>query len=142
MTMKLTVIAISVEAKKYLLDVIEQISQRRFYGLSYQIEHDAKPSSPQSPPRPEKKIATAYASPLRGRRVAPKYSDGVNYWAGRGAQPVWMREKIASGAKLEDFLIVHPAKRITLREALLNEFADGRLFRHKDIVDLAIRTDH
>jgi hypothetical protein len=28
-----------------------------------------------------------------------------NTWAGRGAQPVWLREKLKAGAKLEDFAI-------------------------------------
>jgi H-NS histone family protein len=28
-----------------------------------------------------------------------------NTWAGRGAQPVWLREKLKAGAKLEDFAV-------------------------------------
>jgi hypothetical protein len=28
-----------------------------------------------------------------------------NTWAGRGAQPVWLREKLMAGAKLEDFAV-------------------------------------
>ena len=44
----------------------------------------------------------------RGGKVPPKYRDPdnpSNVWAGRGAEPRWMREKIRAGAKREDFLI-------------------------------------
>jgi DNA-binding protein H-NS len=43
-------------------------------------------------------------SSLKGRKVPVKYRDkSGNMWAGRGAQPVWLREKLKAGAKLEDF---------------------------------------
>jgi DNA-binding protein H-NS len=43
---------------------------------------------------------------LKGRKVAIKYRDkSGNAWAGRGAQPVWLREKLKAGAKLEDFAV-------------------------------------
>jgi DNA-binding protein H-NS len=45
-------------------------------------------------------------SPMKGRKVAVKYrDDSGNTWAGRGAQPVWLREKLKAGAKLEDFAV-------------------------------------
>src|SRR5246127_907740 len=45
-------------------------------------------------------------SPLKGRKVAVKYRDrSGNTWAGRGAQPVWLRDKLEAGAKLEDFAV-------------------------------------
>ena len=45
-------------------------------------------------------------SSLKGRRVAIKYRDKFgNTWAGRGAQPIWLREKLKAGAKLEDFAV-------------------------------------
>lgn len=45
-------------------------------------------------------------SGMKGRKVAVKYRDGSgNTWAGRGAQPVWLREKLKAGAKLEDFAV-------------------------------------
>jgi DNA-binding protein H-NS len=45
-------------------------------------------------------------SSLRGRKVAIKYRDkSGNTWAGRGANPVWLREKLKAGAKLEDFAV-------------------------------------
>jgi DNA-binding protein H-NS len=49
---------------------------------------------------------TARGSSLKGRKVAIKYRDkSGNTWAGRGAQPVWLREKLKAGAKLEDFAV-------------------------------------
>jgi DNA-binding protein H-NS len=43
---------------------------------------------------------------LRGRKVAIKYRDkSGNTWAGRGAQPIWLREKLKAGAKLKDFAV-------------------------------------
>ncbi len=50
---------------------------------------------------------------LAGRKVAAKYRDPKSKmtWAGRGAQPVWMREAISAGKKPEDFLISKPAKK-------------------------------
>jgi DNA-binding protein H-NS len=42
----------------------------------------------------------------KGRKVPIKYRDkSGNTWAGRGAQPVWLREKLKAGAKLEDFAV-------------------------------------
>jgi DNA-binding protein H-NS len=43
----------------------------------------------------------------KGNKVPPKYRDPQSgeTWAGRGAQPVWLREKLKKGAKLEHFLI-------------------------------------
>src|SRR5262249_8729936 len=45
-------------------------------------------------------------SAMKGRKVAVKYRDKEgNTWAGRGAQPVWLREKLKMGGKLEDFAV-------------------------------------
>jgi DNA-binding protein H-NS len=45
-------------------------------------------------------------SAMKGRKVPAKYRDKAgNTWAGRGAQPVWLREKLKAGAKLEDFAV-------------------------------------
>ena len=52
---------------------------------------------------------------LKGRKVPVKYRDRAgNTWAGRGAQPVWLREKLKAGAKLEDFAV---AKTVASRKA-------------------------
>ena len=51
-------------------------------------------------------------SVLKGRKVAPKYSDkSGNVWSGRGVQPKWMTAAIAAGAKKDDFLIAQPKGR-------------------------------
>jgi DNA-binding protein H-NS len=51
-------------------------------------------------------VGRSRRSPMKGRKVAIKYRDrSGNTWAGRGAQPVWLREKIKAGAKLEDFAV-------------------------------------
>ena len=48
----------------------------------------------------------ARESSLKGRSVPVKYRDKSGHtWAGRGAQPVWLREKLKDGAKLEDFAV-------------------------------------
>jgi DNA-binding protein H-NS len=45
-------------------------------------------------------------STLKGRKVPVKFRDrSGNTWAGRGAQPVWLREKLKAGAKLADFAL-------------------------------------
>jgi DNA-binding protein H-NS len=53
-------------------------------------------------------------SSKKGRRggplglVAPKYrnpKDPTQTWAGRGLQPLWLKEAIKSGKKIESFLI-------------------------------------
>jgi DNA-binding protein H-NS len=58
-------------------------------------------------------------SSLKGRKVGVKYRDkSGNTWAGRGAQPVWLREKLKAGAKLEDFAVHKtPKKSKTHRRA-------------------------
>jgi DNA-binding protein H-NS len=51
-------------------------------------------------------------SPLKGRTLAVKYRDrSGNIWAGRGARPVWLREKLKAGAKLEDFAVQKKQRR-------------------------------
>jgi DNA-binding protein H-NS len=59
-------------------------------------------------------------SSLKGRKVAVKYRDrSGNTWAGRGAQPVWLREKLQAGAKLEDFAVhkTAPARKISPKKS-------------------------
>jgi DNA-binding protein H-NS len=50
----------------------------------------------------------ARGRPRKGRKLPPKYRDPKDpslVWAGRGARPRWMEERIKAGAKQEDFLI-------------------------------------
>jgi DNA-binding protein H-NS len=52
-------------------------------------------------PRPKQR-----GSALKGRKVPARYRDrSGNTWAGRGAMPVWLRDKMKAGAKLEDFAV-------------------------------------
>src|SRR5258708_483359 len=51
-------------------------------------------------------------SSLKGRKAPVKFRDKAgNTWAGRGAKPVWLREKLKAGAKLEQFAVNKPAKK-------------------------------
>lgn len=51
------------------------------------------------PGRPKKTVGKA-------SKVAPKYRDeNGNTWAGRGKRPIWLRDALAGGRKLEDFAI-------------------------------------
>jgi DNA-binding protein H-NS len=56
-------------------------------------------------------------SAMKGRKVPVKYRDKEgNTWAGRGAQPVWLREKLKAGAKLEDFAVEKTARKASPRK--------------------------
>ena len=59
-------------------------------------------------------------SAMKGRKVPVKYRDKAgNTWAGRGAQPVWLREKLKAGAKLEDFAVqkIAASRKSSMRKA-------------------------
>ena len=60
---------------------------------------DKAPARPAGKPgRPKKKAVV--------RKVAPKYRDEQgNTWAGRGKRPVWLRDALAAGRKLEEFAV-------------------------------------
>jgi DNA-binding protein H-NS len=49
----------------------------------------------------------AKAGAVEGRKVAPKYRNSATgeTWTGRGLQPKWIKEALASGRKLEDLAI-------------------------------------
>jgi DNA-binding protein H-NS len=54
---------------------------------------------------------------VKGRKVPPKYrGPGGETWAGRGARPRWMQERIKAGAKQEDFLINKPGRAAASRK--------------------------
>jgi DNA-binding protein H-NS len=59
-------------------------------------------------------------SAMKGKKVPIKYRDKEGHaWAGRGAQPVWLREKLKAGAKLEDFAVQKTAasRKSSMRKA-------------------------
>ena len=54
------------------------------------------------------KLVPGRGRSLKGRKVAPKYSNPANRsetWAGRGARPRWLQALLKEGRKLEEFAI-------------------------------------
>lgn len=94
---KTSLASMSVDALLKLRDDIGVALSRRAKELEGQLSrlgHEVGPTR------------RAGKSSLKGRKVAIKYRDrSGNTWAGRGAQPVWLREKLKAGAKLEDFAV-------------------------------------
>ncbi len=60
-------------------------------------------------PKPGRKLGRKPGRPKKifGKSsVAPKYRDEKGQtWAGRGKRPIWLRDALLSGKKLEDFAI-------------------------------------
>ena len=53
-------------------------------------------------------LSARTAAPKKtGAKVAPKYRDAAtgNTWSGRGLQPKWLKEALASGKKISDFAL-------------------------------------
>jgi len=53
-------------------------------------------------------LSTKSATPKRtGAKVAAKYRDAAtgSTWSGRGLQPKWLKQALASGKKISDFAI-------------------------------------
>jgi DNA-binding protein H-NS len=90
--------SMSVEALLKLRDDVENVLTRKAEQLRTQLSRLSDESGS------KKKVVGRSA--LKGRKVAIKYRDNAgNAWAGRGAQPVWLRERLKAGAKLEDFAV-------------------------------------
>ena len=71
-------------------------------------------------------------SGLKGRKVPIKYRDRTgNTWAGRGAQPVWLREKLKAGAKLQDLLFIKRPPPRNVAEPNAKPLTIGFLFRNR-----------
>jgi DNA-binding protein H-NS len=90
--------AMSVDALLKLRDNIDAILSRRADDLKHQLSRLIGAESP---------TGNRGRGARKGRKVPPKYRDPQSgeTWAGRGAQPVWLREKLRKGAKLDHFLI-------------------------------------
>src|SRR6516164_8093807 len=87
--------SVSVDALLKLRDEVENALSRRAKELQEQLSRLGRAPG-----------LRGEGSPFKGRKVAVKYRDrSGNTWAGRGAQPVWLREKLKAGAKLEDFAV-------------------------------------
>ena len=84
----------SVDALLQLRDEVEQALTRRVTQLRSELSKLGH------------RTVNVHKSSLKGRIVPVKYHDkSGNSWAGRGAQPRWLREKLKAGAKLEDFAV-------------------------------------
>ena len=70
---------------------------------SFAVGATRSKAAAKSPSKPSK-VPTGTGK-ARRPKVKMKYRDGDNAWSGRGSQPRWLREKLAGGAKLEDFLV-------------------------------------
>ena len=92
---KLNLSSTSVDALLKLRDEVEKALSRRAKALHNQLSRLGHAPT-----------LRGGGSSLKGRKVPVKYRDkSGNTWAGRGAQPVWLREKLKAGAKLEDFAV-------------------------------------
>jgi DNA-binding protein H-NS len=90
--------AMSVDALLKLRDNIDAILNRRAEDLKHQLSRLGGEGGARG---------RRGRGARKGSKVPPKYRDPQSgeTWAGRGAQPVWLREKLKKGAKLEHFLI-------------------------------------
>ena len=87
--------SVSIDALLKLRDEVEKALSRRAKELQDQLSRLGRAPA-----------LRGGGSSLKGRKVAVKYRDrSGNTWAGRRAQPVWLREKLKAGAKLEDFAV-------------------------------------
>ena len=96
----------SVEALLEAKDAIEKVLTEKTAQLRKQLASLTGYNDAPKRGRPAGKKST-----LKGKKVAPKYR-GPNgeTWAGRGAQPVWLRELIKKGRKLESFSVEKSGK--------------------------------
>lgn len=53
----------------------------------------------------EKSAAKKTSKASKSKVVAVKYQDGENRWSGRGSQPRWLKDALASGKQLSDFAV-------------------------------------
>src|SRR5712664_2285144 len=89
--------SMSVDALLKLRDEIGNVLSRRANELQHQLSRLGGEISSGKRRR---------TSSLKGRKAAIKYRDkSGNTWAGRGAQPIWLRDKLKAGAKIEDFAV-------------------------------------
>jgi DNA-binding protein H-NS len=89
--------SMSVDALLKLRDDIGKALSRKANGLKHQLSRLGQEIGCRKQGR---------RSPLKGRKVAVKYRDMLGHtWAGTGALPIWLREKLKAGAKLEAFAV-------------------------------------
>jgi DNA-binding protein H-NS len=102
---KTNLASMSVDALLKLREQVGRVLSQRAEQLKSQLSHLGGEIS----------YGRGRRSPMKGRKVPVKYRDRKgNTWAGRGAQPRWLREKLKAGAKLEDFAV---GKSVAARKA-------------------------
>ena len=85
-----------------VMAMLEQKREERLKELNERIARDKAELAALSP------VPVAAGKATMENPSTPKYRDPAkpeNTWAGRGKQPMWLKEKLEAGAKLEDFLI-------------------------------------
>ena len=88
-----------------VMAMLEQKREDRLQELKERIERDKAELAALSP------VPIAAGKAKMENPSTPKYRDPAkpeNTWAGRGKQPMWLKEKLEAGANLEDFLIDKP----------------------------------
>ena len=88
-----------------VMSMLEQKREERLKELNERIERDKAELAALSP------VPVAAGKAKMENPSTPKYRDPAkpeNTWAGRGKQPMWLKEKLEAGANLEDFLIDKP----------------------------------
>jgi DNA-binding protein H-NS len=89
--------SMSVDALLRLRDDVEKVLSRKADELKYQLSRLDEEIGPRKQGR--RRL-------LKSRKLPVKYRDkSGNVWAGRGAMPIWLREKLKAGAKLETFAV-------------------------------------
>jgi len=98
--------SMSVDALLKMRDDIGRVLSRKADDLKQQLSRLGGGGDDAGPGRGRRKRGS-----VKGRKVPPKYrGPGGETWAGRGARPRWMQERIKAGAKQEDFLIKKPGR--------------------------------
>jgi DNA-binding protein H-NS len=104
--------SMSVDALLKMRDDIGRVLSQRADDLKRQLSRLGGGSEGGGPGRGRRKRGS-----VKGRKVPPKYrGPGGETWAGRGARPRWMQERIKAGAKQEDFLINKPGRAAASRK--------------------------
>jgi DNA-binding protein H-NS len=94
---KVPLAKMTVDALLELRDEIGSVLSRKGRELTDQLSRLGREIS-----NPKKRRGSS----LKGRKASIKYRDkSGNTWAGRGAQPIWLRDKLKAGAKLDDFAV-------------------------------------
>jgi DNA-binding protein H-NS len=93
--------SLSVPELLALRDAIDRLLESRRAELQAQLEQ----------------IGGGKPGGTKGSKVPPKYRhpDSGETWSGRGGVAGWLARELATGSRLEDFLIDRPARKATAR---------------------------